>query len=344
MKKENGRKRHKGTYILTFDLGEKVQSLRGAGLKTPDANDLFFVEFRQELARMIQNSLPDVKIKLVDMAEMANSIKSKAFERRKLLKNAVIVSSCLEIAQPIYGSMDGGFVLQVNRLVDNGGKILGIGPRPGHRDIKRQIEIIRSMAIDSTMNRPLIVIEDGAFSGKTLSYILGKFKEANLIVDAVVIGFAFPEAYENIKKDFSGEVIIVNKFDKLIDWIPDHDFMPFVPNCGRILGVSMSGINYPFYTHEGTTFSFPYLIPFAPMSEWTTIPQDHTGKIALFCMQQAMSLFERVEKMNKTELRIGNLVGIRPKISVPISIGQKRFPELDSKVRDFLSDTCHELA
>jgi hypothetical protein len=344
MKKEGDHKKHGGTYILTFDLGEKVQSLRGAGLKTPDANDTFFVEFRNELANLLQNAMPEVKVKMVEMIEMSNAIKEKALERRGLLKNAVIISSCLEIAHPPYGTIEDGFVLQINRLVDNSGKIIGIGPRPGHRDIKRQIEIIRSMSMDSTMNRPLIVMEDGAFSGKTLSYILGKFRDANLNVDAVVIGFAFPSAKENIKKDFAGEVIIINQFEKLVDWMPDHDFMPFVPNCGRVLGVSMGGVNYPFYTHEGTTFCFPYLVPFAPMSEWTTIPQSHVQKISLFCMQQAMALFDRLEKLNKTTLRVGNLVGMRPKISVPINIGQKRFPELDSSVMDFLSDTCHALA
>ncbi len=47
--------------------------------------------------------------------------------------------------------------------------------------------------------------------------------------------------------------------------------------------------------------------------------------------------------MNRTEIKIGDLMGVRLRVSVPISIGQNIFPQLDTRIINFISEACHEL-
>jgi len=327
----------KSTYILVNDLGSKIKSLRQLGIKTPEQNDPFFTEFQKELAKMIGEAHPDAEILAMDMEELSMQILSRAHELRKILvKDAVVVSSCLEIAAPRRG-----FVLEVNRIVDFEGQLLGIGPRPGCPPVSEQIMGIKTLVSD----RPVVVVEDGSFSGRTLSHVLKVFKETRVEVSAVVLGFMFPNSLASLRRNFSGELIVMREINHVIDWMPDHDFFPFAPNCGRVVGVSVHGENYPFFNYDGASYSIPYVLPFSPMKDWASIPKEHENKISLFCMQKALELFTLLEKMNNgKEIKIGDLIGVRPLVSVPISVRQKMFPRVDTRVRSFLHDTCHELA
>lgn len=273
----------------------------------------------------------------MNMEELSMQILAKAHELRKnLLKESTVVSSCLEIA-----SVRRGLVLEVNRIIDFRGEMLGIGPRPGCPPISEQIRGIKTLAAD----RPIIIVEDGSFSGKTLSRVLGEFKEIGVEVSAVVLGFMFPEALTLLSRHFKGELIVINEINHVIDWMPDHDFFPFVPNCGRVVGVSINGGNYPFFNYDGASYSIPYVLPFSPMRDWASLPKDFENKISLFCMQSSLEIFKLLEKMNNgKEFRIGDIVGVRPLVSIPISVRQKMLPGVDTKVRSFLHDTCHELS
>ena len=79
------------------------------------------------------------------------------------------------------------------------------------------------------------------------------------------------------------------------------------------------------------------------MEKWTSIPREKNNSFSLLCLQQTLNLFERLEKMNRTEIKIGDLMGVRLRVSVPISIGQNIFPQLDTRIINFISEACHEL-
>jgi hypothetical protein len=343
MKRGDGHLRK--SYLLTTDVGERIQPLSETSLRVPPANDPIFAKFHEELINILRAAMPDWDVKMIDMCAMARDIRAKAKERKTLLRDAVIISTCTEIARPYIGSED-GHVLQINRLVDGNGSILGNGPRPGHPDIYRQLDLIRAKTITTNKRKPLIIMEDGAFSGKTLIYVIRKMKERGVEVDAVVLGFAFPKAVENIRKEFSGEIIVIDKIDDIVDWIPDHDLVPFVPNCGRVMGITVNGVNYPFYSHDGATYSMPYLMPFLTadqMEQWTSIPKEHLCDLSLFCLQWTLELFEKIELLNGREVRMSDLTNLVPKISTPIGTGQKHLPDSEVRVTSFLHDACHEL-
>lgn len=318
----------KRTYILTLDLETKIRSLRYIGFKTPEPSDCFFSELQDELAKRIQKAMPEVDLQVIEMGNLSERITAKAFERGSLLRNAVVVSSCLEISSP-----HRGYTLEINRIVDIGGRIVGLGSRPGHPSIDEQIAGMASIIA----RQPVVIVEDGSFSGKTMCHVIRKFKQRNMNIAAVVIGFAFPRALEAIREEFDGDVITIEEPERLLDWMPDHDFFPLTPNCGRTFGVVVNGGVFPFYTHDGASYSMPYVLPFSPMTEWTSIPKEHTNNISMFCLQQTKELFSILNRMNKTTIRIGDLVGTRTRISIPVCVDQKQFPPvMDVSVVDFL--------
>ncbi|MDO8669636.1 MAG: hypothetical protein Q7K65_05065 [Candidatus Buchananbacteria bacterium] len=326
---------HKKTYILTFDLSSKLKLLRTVGLKVPDAKDAIFTEIKNDLTSMVKSCFTDVSVIAVNMEDLSEEILSRAMEHGSSLKDAMVVSTCLEIS-----SLKRGQAIEINRLIDRSGKIIGLGPRPGHGPLESQIQSIAAICRD----RSVILMEDGTFTGGTLLQILGMFKEHRINVAAVVLGFAFEAALKNLDRQFNGDVFVVEKLGKFIDWMPDHDFFPFVPNCGRVIGIPWNGCSLPFYTHNGASYSVPYILPFCPMTKWTSIPEDKALSFSKYCLERDLEIFRELERLNGRRLIIGDLMNIYPRVSIPITVGQKHLPHLDASITEFLSDLCHEVS
>lgn len=335
-------KKHRN-YILVKDLGDKVESFNKYGIKAPCADDSIFTEFEEGLKARIED-IAGCAVVDIRMKDMSENILSAAFARHKSLKNAIVVSSCAEIARSDSGWIEEGHIVNLNRLTDGAGNHLGIGSRPGFEPIIDQIQKIRASAIGSSFNHPLILVEDGLFSGETLRFLVRELRAAGLRINAIVLGFAFPSGLNALRVDYDGDIIVIHEFEGLVDWVPDHDFVPFTPNSGKVLGVSINGSLYPHYSEEGASYAFPYMTTFAPIHMWASIPTEASAKLSLYCAQWALRLFQQIEDMNEKPLMIGNLFPIKPRISIPISVGQKRFPLPTARVTEFLSDVCQELA
>lgn len=321
------------SYVLTFDLGEKVKLLRSVGLKTPDSNDPFYTEVRTEIVKKFKTYLPGVKIIDIATQELAEEIVSRAVGKKRLLQNGIVVSTCLEIA-----ISRRGVPLEINRIIDQEGKILGIGPRPGYPSVDEQINGIHAIA----SGQPIILVEDGSFTGNTIVYIVEKLQQHQLTIATIVIGFAFPRALKRIKEVYNGEIIIVEEVEDYIDWMPDHDFFPFTPNCGRVLGLRWNKNCFPFYTYNGASYSVPYLHEFCPVNDWTNIPQHYTKEFSSFCAWETLKLFNKIECLSKEDIKIGDLMAVRPRISIPLGVGEDSLPNLETRVSSYLSDLCQK--
>ena len=334
---------HCRTYVVTHDIGPKVACFRSNGLNTPDPDGIEFRRFladtRDGIIRIIGDAFKDghTNTRSITMDDLADEILAKSMKQHELLRGAVVISTCAEIAARRHGH-----TLEINRIIDRQGKIIGRGPRPGYPVIDEQIEGIAAI----TNGLPLILAEDGAFSGETMIYLLERFKRQRLSVNSIVIGFGFPEALASIGSVFKGE-IIVEHVDDFVDWMPDHDFMPFLPNCGRVLGIPWDDGALPLYTHNGASYSVPYILPFCPMSEWTRIPQKHCYDLSCFCVEQTRKLFEMLDKLNNRRLTIGELIYTQPRVSIPMAVGQSAelyFPRLDTEVSSYLEELQQELS
>ncbi len=331
-KQENGKR----TYILTFDLGLKVQYLRQLGLKVPEPGDSFFVETEQELLSMFRRFFVDDGVIGLRIPDLAGEILSKAVNRQSSIRNAHVVSTCMEIADAKRGD-----TVNINRLIDAGGNIIGLGPRPGYAPLDKQVQGIAA----KVNGDPIVLVEDGAFTGSTIVHLLDLFKQRQINVSAVVLGFAFERAIRQIRGSFDGEIDVVHKGDHYIDWMPDHDFFPFVPNCGRVIGMDWANRHYPFYSHQGATYSVPYLRTFCPMGSWTGIGElRHQDELSFYCVKRDLELFQRIEQMNRGKrLMVGDLISVEPKISIPQSVHFFDFVRLDVSVTSFLEKVKHML-
>lgn len=76
------------------------------------------------------------------------------------------------------------------------------------------------------------------------------------------------------------------------------------------------------------------------MSKWTSIPAKDCVQISLFCIQLATDLFFQIEQLNGRQIKIADLMGLQPAISIPITLGQQTFPRLDERVVDYLTQMC----
>lgn len=332
---------HERPYVLTCDLQNKVKSFERIGLTLPSGTDQFFTDFQTKLSGLIADSLsiggrkPEVRI--ITMEDLASDILSGAKKLLKgsLMRNGVIVSTCLEIA-----STSEDMTLAVNRIVDHCGHTynhdgdIKIGPRPGCLPIHMQIDNIGKLA----NGRPVVIVEDGIFTGGTLSKIVDMFQKAHIKVAAIVVGFAFEGSIERVQKVFKGEIMKIIDIENPIDWMPDHDFFPFVPNSGKVVGHPMNGMLFPLYNQEGYSFSIPYLKPFtSDMSSWTAIPPASVEQISGYCLSMAKEFFGKLERENNREITIRDLMEIRPRISFPHRAGDSEFSIPEATAHGFLT-------
>ena len=316
---------YKGSYIITCDLKKRFSQFKHLCIKTPDVNN-FFDDFNENLARLIQKAHPDGEIIVLDVEEIANKILKIAVKEQQRIKG-LIVSTSVDFATPRRG-----IVLELNRLINENGEIIGIGARPGHPSFQQQFKKIAKM----TEEKPVIIVEDGIFSGTTLNTIITELKKQYVDVALVIVGFAFPEGLKKLQSVYNGEIIAINQFNNLIDWMPDHDFFPFAPNCGRVLGVKMNGSVLPFYNYNGVSYSVPYILPFAPIEEWASIPKDYSFSISYYCMNKAVDFYEKIDEMNGYNLTLKDVISINPRISASVSVNAKYFPVIHEKIGRFL--------
>jgi len=333
---------HTKTYVLTTDLGARFEQYRRVGLKTPEPDDPLFTDIQRQLEVELGEALSTAELHSVRMVDLADEILAQARDRlgRDTVKQATIVSTCLEIAAP-----SGGKTIEINRLIDASGKIIGRGPRPGHPSIKSQVQAIANEAKGGT----IIIVEDGTFTGSTLVDVLEQFRSLprGPKVEAIVLGFAFPEAKKRLAEAFDGQLVVVEDTDEdgLVDWMPDHDFFPFASNCGRVLGTMVGEVSYPFYCGAGLTYACPYVQPFGDPVGWASLPSRTARDISAFCLKGTKAIIEHLERMNNGELTISDLTGGWERVSVPYRLGQTDFPRIgEVRAWEIIRDAINEIS
>ncbi|MEK7477877.1 MAG: hypothetical protein AAB645_00715 [Patescibacteria group bacterium] len=321
-------------YMLTCDLEEKIRLFELAGIAVSEKVYQAIEEFQIMLASKLRHLMPHIEVRFIRTSEMARQIISiaQSDQHRSIIEGSFIVSTCSEIANPIHG-----YMLEVNRIIDYNGNPLGIGPRPGFPSLSEQIRAL----VAASAQRPIILMEDGAFTGDSLVSIIQRIHQAGGLVRGVITGFTFPKAEAKIIKALgkNGRLITTESVDHLVDWMPDHDFIPFMPNCGKVVGFGVKDPQaskpedpytdaYPFYSHDGYSRSAPYLLPFCPMADWTGINTHDLEEFKWFvnfCFEQAANIFLTLEEANEGEITISDLKKIRPLVSVPYVLGSDLF-------------------
>ena len=302
----------KRQYIVTQTLAEVLRSLRATDINIPSASNIARGE---EVILSGIRSLTEgqnTEVVAISMAEQCDKISAAVHKARKVVPTATIVSTA-----PLLSFENRGICVEMSRIVDLQGKLVGIGSRPGHPSVERQLAQHHQMIYE----QPVIVAEDGSFTGSSLQYLLTKLQERKARIQAVVLGVLFPQAAEAIRKVYKGEIITCYDFNNPLDWMPSHDFVPFTPNAGRVVGFQLGANAFPHYLYGGTSICMPYVLPYGKPDEWAGLSADESALrgFSLMCLHLAHDLFAEMENINGKDILISDIWDSRPRTSIPMS-------------------------
>lgn len=299
-------------YIVTQTLGGVLRSLKATNLIIPSAERVAHGEetILSGIRTLVKGQ--NTEVVAIPMAEQCDKISVAVHKARKAVPTATIVSTA-----PLLSFENDGICIEMSRIVDLQGKLIGIGSRPGHPSVERQLARHHQMINE----QPVIVAEDGSFTGSSLQYLLAKLQERRARIQAVVLGVLFPQAAAAIRKVYKGEIITCYDFSNPLDWMPSHDFVPFTPNAGRVVGYKFGTNVFPIYLYDGASLCMPYVLPYGKPDEWAGLPPDRFGlrSFSLMCLHLAHDLFEEMEKLSQKSILISDVWDSRPRTSIPIS-------------------------
>jgi len=332
MQKEAGLKKpgesHHHKYIVTQSLRMHLLALERIGLKVPNGQAIEKAESKLIIDLEENFSGTGVKIEAIAFETLCNQILSLAHEIGGSFADSVIVSTA-----PMIALESGGECIEMNRLINMDGEIIGIGPRPGHPSVEKQIN---EQAVKLS-GKNVIIVEDGSFTGRSLKYLLDLMLERSINVKAVVLGILFPKAEPVIREAFAGEIVCHEDASDVLDWMPSHDFFPFVPNSGRVVGMTLANTHLPIYLQGRMSISMPYIMPYGD-PEWASLQGDvaELGRFSGNRLASIADIFYGIENANGKQIMIGDLLDSYPKTSLPVSAKQQGFLGLGERVVDVL--------
>ena len=323
-----------GTYVVTYDVASRLQAFRPKTLTIPRPDDQLFERFHMSLYQKVQQALPGITIDTIEMSELRRKIWEQVDTRITDLGHQAVLSTCPEIAD--LNPKSEGLILNINRLFNTDGQLIGHGPRPGFEPLENQYDDLAKRIA----GRSVVLIEDGAFSGGTLRYVLQELNSRGITVTAIIIGFCCTRAKFVLGNFFKGELVIVHPIENLLDWIPDHDLIPFIPNCGRVLGEAVDHSFMPVRTPEGFSRAYPYILPFGKIEEWASLPIEGARDLSRLCLETSIELYGRV----CPKMTLGELLKANPRASLPIEIGADQIQvPLETEVVAFLEQVRQRL-
>jgi hypothetical protein len=322
-----------GTCVVSFDVASGLQSFLSKGLTVPNLDDPIFGHLHQSLLERVTRAFPNAAIHPVDKNDLRLEIWDQVHECIAVNNRHAVLVTCSEMDD--LNPNQEGLNLSINRLFDRDGKMLGYGPRPGFDYLDKQFD-------DLTLRiagRPVILAKEGAFRGNTCLYILKELEARGVNVVTVIVGFCDIGAKAVIEKAFKGELVIVHAFENLFEWIADRDLIPFVPGCGRVVGVHVAHSFAPVQTAESHSCAYPYILPFGMMEKWTSMPAENARELSVTFLNVAIDLFNRISKESGRIIVIGDLLGIHPRVSIPVKVGTNEpLPTLNTEVIWFLKE------
>lgn len=331
---KNGAKEKSNVYLITSDLAEMMESYERVGLNIPDRG--YFQNLQKELTVKMEECVGGHTVRIIAFNELINKIAVLLKNILMATPDAVIISTVQNIAAKL-----GGHCVQINRIVDCHGSLLGTGSRPSFQSVFNQFSGIKGFV----QNRPVILVEDGSFSGGTTIDMIETCRKLQIKIDHIVAGLLFPAAKKNILNVFPNASAIHAWLEEdFVDWVPDHDFYPFTPNSGRVVGARYNEQLMPVYLHNGLSLTMPYILPYGRPTEWASINKDKQNEFSVFCLGQTLHLFEELESLNKQAITLEFLTNTYPRVSLPVTPGTNGFPHIKTRVIEILNDDMQMLS
>jgi len=143
-------------------------------------------------------------------------------------------------------------------------------------------------------DREIVLADDVLYSGNSLADIILDLKVLGVKIPTVVIGITIGKGARNVNAITGAKISTVRYYKQVEDEICERDFYPGVPLSGR----SITGFN--------VDVGAPYIHPFdlgpdgtEHMSDWATIHPERQERFSIFCLEQAIMLWEEIERLSQ---------------------------------------------
>jgi hypothetical protein len=204
--------------------------------------------------------------------------------------------------------------LESNRIADlDTMEVIGEAHRPGHASLTEQI---RKLPKD----QPITLVDDGCFSGGTLTRIYQLMLNQGFIVERIIVGLVI-DRHQNrfIRRYPEIPLVAVKEYENVIDWVCERDFYVGVPLSGRTAGKVDHGIVSPCEPE----ISLPYCLPFGDPIKGASIPTDRAIDFSRFILSLSLELWENIEKESGRPILSQDV----PRLPKGVARDKRRFTE-----------------
>jgi len=295
---------HHQTYLLTCDVPELLKSFEAIGLRTNAELALALdTRLHERLCRIFGDN-----VVVLPMCDLRQSIQQLLSSVHKNVNGIVVTNRLLHPheATPC---------LEINRLVDESGETIGLGSRPWHDHPKEQIAKIAALYGQG----PIVILEDGSWSGHTVAQLAMDFRAHGVEVSDIICGILFQKGHQCIlESGYRGRIHFASYYpdDSCKDWMPDHDFFPFLPSSGKVLGKRSNDGHQPV-RENSSSVSFPYIRPYGDPVSWASIPEGDAKWFSEECLADTIGFFEDMESINGVRITLEMVSRLYPRASCP---------------------------
>jgi hypothetical protein len=211
------------TYVISQDLWILFSGwAKRLGFKIPDKN--YFIDLSKGIASDLQSifdkSGRGINVELISSDKLHKQI---GWKLPKASNDAIISLDKVYFA--------GNFQLEINRAVRKEREKwedLDECSRPGFISIDQQFDSICSKI---NGNNRVLVVDDGCWSGDSISWAVKELQKRNINVDKVLVGIFIDSGKSLLNVPL--EFIIRYSADSILDWICERDFLLGAPYGGR---------------------------------------------------------------------------------------------------------------
>lgn len=176
--------------------------------------------------------------------------------------------------------------LDVTRATDENLNSIGLEGRSQALSIPAQV----AKFVERYKNRPIALLDDVVFEGKTMLQVVEEFRCQGIPVEKILTGIVIGDGQRLLQENGLEVTSVVPAYVQVVDEICERDFRIGVPYSGRSV-----------ITPDGQQGA-PYLLPFGKPVEWASIPEDRAVEFSLFCLWQSLQLWLEIERLSDVKI------------------------------------------
>lgn len=171
--------------------------------------------------------------------------------------------------------------LDITRLVDKSFKPVGLGQRNSQSgSLEYQLRQIKNRL----NGEPVLIYDDVAWEGSTLSTVIDAAKKIGIIIAKVQVAIGIGEAIDVVQK--KGIACTASYYYPAVeDTVSERDYMVAAPNSGRTISTSQGVMGAPYIKPLGET-------------KWGSIPKEKADDFSLACLQIALDFWIKSEQLS----------------------------------------------